>query len=136
MHQLSTFKAGALYAAIASCLLIPQAAAQGAGEWADVKDPQELRALYADKTHRSRAFVGYYRADGTGLLQARGSANRVPRAWAVRGDQVCTGPKDEEPTCFHLQRSTKKPNEVLAQGERRGQKVMLWFTVEDGIPKF
>ena len=136
MKQTKSFAVGTLCAAITSCLLIPQAAAQSSSEWADVKDPQELRALYADKTHRSRAFVGYYRADGTGLLQARGSENRIPRTWAVRGSQVCTGPKDEEPTCFHLQRSTKVPNEVLAQGERRGQKVMLWFTVEDGIPKF
>lgn len=136
MKRRTTSTAGALCAAIASCLFMPQAVAQGTSTWVDVRDPQELRAIYTDKTHRSRAFVAYYRADGAGLLQARGSSNRLPRAWAVQGDQVCAGPKGEEPTCFSLQRSTKNPNEVLAQGERRGQKIMLWFTVEEGIPKF
>ena len=107
MKQTKSFAVGTLCTAIASCLLIPQVAAQGASEWADVKDPQELQSLYSDKTHRSRTAVWYYRADGTGLRQEQGSEIRIPRAWAVRGDRVCTGPRGEEPTCFHLQRNIK-----------------------------
>lgn len=137
MKQRLELTAGALCAAIASCLLIPQAVAQGTTAWVDIKDPQALRALYTDKTHRSRAFVAYYRADGAGLLQPQGSDIRHARTWALKGsDQVCTGPKGDAPTCFRFQRNSRNPNEVLAHGERLGQKVMLWFTVEDGIPKF
>jgi len=108
-----------------------------AADWVDIKDPNELRALYSNKTHRSRAFVGYYRADGKGVLVNKESEARLPRTWKVEGnDQVCAGPAGEEPVCYRYQRSTKSPTEILATGERRGQRVMLWFTVEDGIPKF
>jgi hypothetical protein len=136
MRQRSDLKAGALCAAIASCLLVPQAMAQGASAWVDIKDPQELRALYSGKTHRSRAFVAYYRADGAGQYQSQGADIRHPYSWALKGDQVCSGPKGGAPTCYRLQRSSKNPNEVLAHGERLGERIMLWFTVEDGIPKF
>jgi hypothetical protein len=108
-----------------------------AADWVDIKDPAELRALYSDKTHRSRAFVSYFRADGQGIYVAQGSDTRVPRTWRVKGnDQVCVGPKGGDPLCFRYQRNAKNPAEVLAVGESRGQRVMLWFTVEDGIPKF
>jgi hypothetical protein len=113
------------------------ASAQSSRDWVDVKDADELRALYSNKTHRSRAFVGHYRADGEGILLSAGSDIRHPRTWQLRGsDQVCVGPKGDTPTCFRYQRSTKNAAEVLATGEKNGQRVMLWFTVEDGIPKF
>jgi hypothetical protein len=95
------------------------------------------RGLFSDKTHRSRAYVAHYRADGEGILLSKGSDLRHARTWQLKGsDQVCAGPKGDTPTCYRYQRSTKNPAEVVATGELRGQRVMLWFTVEDGIPKF
>ena len=111
--------------------------AQDAKDWVDIKDPEALRALFSNKTHRSRAYVAHYRADGQGILLSKGSDIRHARTWQLKGgDQVCAGPKGDTPTCYRYQRSTKNPAEVLATGELRGQRVMLWFTVEDGIPKF
>lgn len=110
--------------------------AQGPKDWVEIDDPESLRALYSNKTHRSRAYVTHWRADGEGIYQATGSDIRLPRTWQVKGDQVCVGPKGNEPTCFRYQRSAKNPAEILANGEQRGQRVMHWFTVEDGIPKF
>jgi hypothetical protein len=127
-------------AILASALLAfsaPPTLAQDAKDWVDIKDPEALRALFSDKTHRSRAYVAHYRADGQGILLSKGSDIRHARTWQLKGgDQVCAGPKGDTPTCYRYQRSTKNPAEVLATGELRGQRVMLWFTVEDGIPKF
>ena len=120
-------------AALAGALVAFGASAQ---DWVDIKDSESLRALFSDKTHRSRAYIAHYRADGRGALQFPGSDVRIPRAWQVKGNQVCVGPKGDEPTCFSFQRSAKNPAEILAAGEQRGQRVMHWFTVEDGIPKF
>jgi hypothetical protein len=131
-HVLSMFIAFS-----ATCLFTSKGMAQSTTQWLDIKDPQELRALFSNKTHRSRTYVGYYRADGSGLLQPQGSDTRHPRVWALKGsDQVCVGPKDGTPTCFRYQRNSKQPKEILAVGEAHGQRVMLWFKVEDGIPKF
>jgi hypothetical protein len=127
-------------AILASALLAfspPPAQGQGSKDWVDIKDPEALRALFSDKTHRSRAYVAHYRANGQGILLSKGSDIRHARTWQLKGgDQVCAGPKGDTPTCYRYQRSTKNPAEVLATGELRGQRVMLWFTVEDGIPKF
>lgn len=106
-------------------------------DWVDIKDPEALRGLFSNKTHRSRAFVAHYRADGEGVLLSKGSDIRLARTWQLKGnDQVCAGPNGDTPTCYRYQRSSKNPAEVLATGELNGQRVMLWFTVEDGIPKF
>ena len=124
-------------AAVLLAFSAPPAQAQGSKDWVDIKDPEALRALFSDKTHRSRAYVAHYRADGQGILLSKGSDIRHARTWQLKGgDQVCAGPKGDTPTCYRYQRSTKNPAEVLATGELRGQRVMLWFTVEDGIPKF
>lgn len=124
--------AGALFA-----LIVSPAWAQDSKDWVDIKDAEALRALFSNKTHRSRAYVAHYRDDGKGILLSKGSDIRHARTWQLKGnDQVCAGPKGDTPTCFRYQRSTKNPAEVLATGELRGQRVMLWFTVEDGIAKF
>jgi len=123
--------------AAVSLLSPPSVVADDSKGWTDIKDPQELRALYSNKTHRSRNFIGYYRADGRGMLQSQGSDTRHPRVWALKGsDQICAGPVDSAPTCFRYQRNNKDPNEILAMGELLGQRVMLWFNVADGIPQF
>ena len=127
----------ALVAGAVVCTLSALVIAQSSKDWVDIKDSDELRALYADKTHRARTFVAHYRADGNGILINKGSDVRLPRTWQVKGnDQVCVGAKGGDPACFRYQRSTKNSAEILAIGESRGQRVMLWFTVEDGIPKF
>jgi hypothetical protein len=127
--------------ALAGALLtfiVSPGGAQNSKDWVDIKDPDALRALFSDKTHRSRAYVAHFRADGEGILIPQGSDIRNARTWRLKGnDQVCAGAKgDDTPTCYRYQRSTKNPAEILAIGERRGQSVMQWFTVEDGIPKF
>lgn len=113
------------------------AMSQASKDWVDIKEANALRALYANKTHRARTFVSYYRDDGEGIFVAKGSEVRVARTWRVKGnDQVCVGPKEGDPLCFRFQQSTRNPAEIVAVGESRGQRVMLMFTVEDGIPKF
>ena len=113
------------------------AASVHAADWVDIEDPNELRALYSNKTHRFSTYVSYYRDDGRGLYVANGSDVRVPRVWRVQGnDQVCVGPKKGEPTCFRFRKNAENPAEMLGITESRGQRVMRMFTVEDGIPKF
>jgi len=124
-------------ATLAGALSIGCPAWAQSSNWVDIKEPEVLRAIFSDKTHRSRTYVAHYRADGEGILIAAGSDIRLARTWQLKGsDQVCAGPKGDTPTCYRFQRSTKNPAEVLATGELRSQRVMLWFTVEDGIPKF
>lgn len=123
-----------LAGALLSLLPLPSPAQS---DWVDIKDPQALRGLFSNKTHRSRAYVAHFRADGEGVLISRGSDVRHARKWQVKGsDQVCVGPKDGARTCYRYQSSSKNPAEILAIGEQKGQRVMLWFTVEDGVPKF
>lgn len=126
-----------LIALLAGTLALTPVLSLAQSDWVDIKDAKELSALFSNKTHRSRAYVAHYRADGQGITQANGSEVRIPRRWQVQGSQVCIGRKDADgSTCFSFQRSVKNPAEIVAVGEQRGQRVMLWFTVEDGIPKF
>lgn len=73
-------------------------------DWVDIKDAEALRGLFSNKTHRSRAFVAHYRADGQGVLLSKGSDVRLARTWQLKGsDQVCAGPKGDTPTCYRYQ---------------------------------
>ncbi len=68
------------------------AVSQSAGDWVEIKDPAELRALYSNTTFRGKginppvSFVGHYSADGRGVSNFLGRT--VPRTWVVNGDQV------------------------------------------------
>lgn len=126
-----------LIALLAGTLALAPAPSPAQSEWVDIKDAKELSALFSNKTHRSRAYVAHYRTDGQGITQSTGSDVRQPRTWQVKADQVCVGLKGtSDPMCYRFQRSSRNPAEILAIGEQRGQRIMLWFTVEDGIPKF
>jgi hypothetical protein len=55
----------------------PPTQAQDAKDWVDIKDPQELRALYSNNTFKGkdwmdRPWVGHYRSDGQGVILFEG----------------------------------------------------------------
>lgn len=119
-------------------LLSAPAMAQSSKDWVDVKNANELRALYSDKTFKGKGptgapFVGHYRSDGKGIL-ITGGGQRIPRTWEVKGnDQVCV--TDATATnCFRVQRNRKNKNDIVLQHVTLGWSSQA--TVEDGIPQF
>jgi len=113
------------------------AATQSAGEWIEIKDPAELRALYSNKTFRgegittSFSFVGHYSADGRGVMIFGG--NTMPRTWVVSGDQVCVT-STTATDCWIFWRHRNNRNEIKSKRLKDG---WTWKgKVEDGIPKF
>jgi len=128
-HVRTLILAGALPALIAF-----PAFAQSSSDWADIKDPKELRALYTNKTFRGHGWVGHYRADGTGVLIVQGSAP-VRRTWAVKEDgQVCVTPEGSAPHCSTFKYVTKDRRQVMVTNWPSGRSFI--FTLEDGVPKF
>jgi len=124
----------AFVAAALICMLSAPAEPQSPKDWVDIKDPQELRALYSNKTFRGNGWVGHYRADGKGITIVQGR-KPIPRTWEVRGkDQVCVTPEGGSTNCFRFQRDRKNPNEVVITSVKDGFSLM--FTLEDGIPSF
>lgn len=126
----------ALVTGTLACMLAIPVLAQGSKHWLDIKNPSELRALYSNKTFKGKGpngghFVGYYSADGRGLLIS--SNQRYPRTWAVKGDEVCV--TDVAATnCFRFQRNKAHRNEIVAI--QVPDHWMVTFTVKDGVPKF
>jgi hypothetical protein len=126
------FVVGALF-----CMLSAPAIPQSSEDWVDIKSPNELRALYSNKTFRGKGsggtpFVGHYSADGRGIL-IQGD-RRTPRTWAVKGeDQVCVT-HDWGTDCYTFQRNGKNRNEIIGRHVAYGW--IVRFTVEDGIPEF
>jgi hypothetical protein len=112
------------------------ALAAGSSDWVAIKSPNELRALYSNKTFTGKGpfgntFVAYYRSDGRGVVVANNQ--RIPRTWAVKGDEVCV--TDASGTnCFQLQRNKLHPNEIFAR--QTPDHWAVFFTVKDGVPKF
>lgn len=127
-------------AAIAAAILVTfasSAVSQADKEWVDIKGEKKLRALYSNKTLRGKtpsgvAFVGHYRADGTGVLIM--NDQRIPRTWAVKGnDRVCIT-QASGTDCYTFERHRTKPNQII--GRNVAQPWHVEMTVEDGIPKF
>ena len=127
-------------AAIAAVFAAASAQAP-ASDWQKVEDPNELRALYANKTHRQRGYSGeawvtHYRADGKALFVQ--GERRIPRTWEVRGkDQVCWRDDVQGESCVRVQRNRQNPSEILTQ--QTGATFALvagMVRIEDGIPKF
>jgi hypothetical protein len=117
-------------------MLSTPAVAQSSADWVDIKDPNELRAIYSNKTFKGKdgrgtPFVGHYRSDGKGVLITEGQ--RIPRTWEVKGDQVCVTATNAT-NCFTLQRHKKNRNEIVAQHVK--DRWIAQYTVEDGIPQF
>lgn len=108
-------------------------------DWVDIKDPDELRALYSNKTFRfMHAEVGkpaavYYRADGKAVMVLMD--RRYPRTWEIKGkDQVCINDDIRGHLCYRVLRNPKKPGEILLNPTNGG--MGSFMTVEDGIPNF
>ena len=105
-----------------------------AADWVDIKDPDELRALYSNKTFRGNGWVGHYRADGTGVLIVQnGPPSR--RTWEIKApDQVCVTPEVGSRQCFTVKYATKdRKTLIIVNVANQGA---VFFTVEDGVPKF
>jgi hypothetical protein len=129
--------AAALLSGTLSCLAALSVSADDSKDWVDIKNPQELRALYSNKTFKGkdyldRPFIGHYRADGQGIMI--GAQGRVPRSWEVKGnDQVCVKLPWESP-CYRFLRHTSKPGLYRAINVANDQVTEL--SVEDGVPNF
>jgi hypothetical protein len=114
------------------------ALAQGTSDWIAVKKAEELRAIYSNKTFRSKGWDGtpqevYYRADGKALWVV--GNRRIPRTWEVKGsDQVCHQDESIGRGCVRVERNAKNPKEFLIN-EVTGRWGGL-VTVEDGVPQF
>lgn len=116
------------------CMSFAPSISMSAEGWVDIKDPNELRALYSNKTFKGSGWVGHYRDDGKGVLTPDGGRPQ-PRTWEVKGDdQVCVAREDGAASCMHFQRRSDNQNVVRVTIIGSGK--TFDFTVEDGIPKF
>jgi hypothetical protein len=105
-----------------------------ASDWIDIKDPNELTALYSNKTLKGNGWIGHYRADGKGILIPQ-NGKPVSRTWKVKGnDQVCATLESGATSCFRFQRHRKNRNEIVLTNVKDG--MTFNATVTDGIPKF
>jgi hypothetical protein len=125
----------ALGAGVLALLACSPAWAQGAlNNWYIVKDPQELRDLYSNKTFRGNGWVGYYRADGHGMVVI-GNLKPSPRTWEVEADgRVCVTAPDRPRACSQIQRNRAKPDELMGTNLTTGRS--LTFKLEEGVPDF
>jgi hypothetical protein len=129
--------AALLMGACSWMLLSAPAIPQSSNDWVDITDPNELRALYSNKTLRGKdgngmPFVGHYSADGRGILIQ--GERRTSRTWAVNGkDQVCATHASGT-DCYTFRRHRKNRNEIVGRHVTQGW--VFQATVEDGIPKF
>jgi len=127
------WKSASLVGGMAVCVLCAPAIAQAQKQWIEVKSPQELRALYTNKTFRGNGWTGHYRADGKGIMVSQGRT--VPRTWKVTGnDQVCVTPQGAATACFRFARHREFPHQFAITNVKNG--MVHYFTLEDGIPKF
>jgi len=113
------------------------AASRSAGEWIQINDPAELRALFSNKTFvgagitSTSSFISHFSADGRGVSKSGGQA--FPRTWAVDGDQVCvTTAAGTDCWIYFRHRDDKK----FVKSTRLKDGWTWEGTVEDGIPKF
>jgi len=100
-------------------------------DWAQVIGADELQTLYTNKTFRGTAWIGYYCADGRGVVRVAGENN--PRTWRVEGDdQVCIDSLGDV-TCYTYERNDKKQDEYRAIRVDDHQKVVM--KIEDKVPE-
>src|SRR5262245_17573452 len=103
-----------------ACLLSPPAFGQSPGAWVEIRDSQELGALYSNKTFRGNGWVGHFRADGRGILVTQ-YGRTIPRTWEVKGnDQVCATPEGSVTRCFRYQRNRENPKQIMATDVKDG----------------
>ena len=121
--------------ALVSMLFAP-AISQSTGDWVDIKDPAELRAIYSNKTFKGTimdgsTFVSHYSADGRGVMIYKGQT--TPRTWEVKGNQLCVTAVSAT-NCYVYWRHRDKQNVIKGMNVAKGW--TFEATVEDGIPKF
>lgn len=110
-------------------------AASASAQWVDIKDPNELRALFSNKTFKGTnaggdVFTAYNRADGTRLLVIPQS--ELTQKWKVTGsDQVCTESFDGSTNCNTYQKHASNRDEYRARRVKDG--TIVSFKVTEGI---
>jgi hypothetical protein len=97
-----------------------------------------LRALYSNKTFKGkdwmdRPWVGHYRADGRGVMVTH-DGSRIPRTWAVEGNNTVCVESQFPRACFRFQRDTSKPGQYRVINMANDMATVV--TVEDGVPQF
>ena len=112
------------------CLL---AAPAFAADWIAIKSPQELTALYSNKTFKGNGWTAHYRDDGRGVMILR-SGKRIPRTWRVEGSQVCATVDGGTTSCFRFQRHLSDRSQIVITNVKDG--MTFNATVEDGVPNF
>jgi hypothetical protein len=123
--------------AAGALLLLASPPAFSQGDWVDIKDPAELRALYSNKTLKGkdwmdRPWVGHYRADSHGVMLFEGG--RYPRTREVSGkDQVCVQTQFDR-RCFLFQRHRSKA--ATFRSINVANDLAVEFVAEEGVPKF
>lgn len=126
----------AIVVAALAGMICAAAMAASPSDWVAIKSPKELRALYSNTTFKGKgpdgsSFVGYYNADGRGLLISYGQ--RTARTWRVKGDEVCiTDPRGTN--CYRFRRNRIHHDEIVGRQVTDGWQI--WFTVKDGVPNF
>ena len=117
------------------CLFSVPTIAHSQGDWIDVKNPKEIRALLANNSLTDGwGNVQSFRADGK-VLAVYQSGRRTQHTWKVKGnDQVCATPPIIGPEeCWRIQRNRQDQSKVrfVFSG---GMSVAM--TVTAGVPNF
>jgi hypothetical protein len=126
----------AIVAGVLAGMICTAALAAGPSDWVAINSPKELRALYSNTTFEGTLpngshFVGYYRADGRGLLIS--GSRRIARTWKVEGDKVCV--KDTRgANCFRFERNRLQHDRIVGRHAPDGWEFA--FTVKKGVPNF
>lgn len=133
-------KSRLLAAGIGAALLAGGCATEDTSkDWVDIKDANELRAIYSDKTINGhimwdyfRPYVLYSKADGTGTIHMEG--RQIPMTWALKGsDQVCLKWGSASP-CLTYQRHKARAG-VYRSYNPVTRQYGNDMTVTDGLPK-
>jgi hypothetical protein len=133
-------KSGLLAAGVGAALLAGGCATvDDSKNWVDMKNPEELRTLFSDKTFTGKgsydvpvAWISYNRADGHGLFVL--DAKRFKYTWKVTGaDQVCTQ-SERGSNCYRYQRH--RTHATFHRSFNLTQNRVSEFSVSDGVPKF
>lgn len=134
-----TASAAADYAAIAATASNRGTTAndQSALGWIEIREPEELRAIYSNTTIKGEVFrpdstrgtpiVGHFRSDGTGILIM--GDQRLPRTWEVRGNDLVCVTDARATNCYRYARSESNRSEILGRHVSSG--VTVRFTVEE-----
>ena len=108
---------------------------KGFSKWIQIKNPDELAAIYSDTTltgtFKGRRWTGYYCAEGTGVLHLGGRER--PRKWWVEGqDKLCI--EDKRAVCYHFYSHDNKKDRF--RGVATSGDIKATFKREIGRPDY